>query len=85
METQRKKLDPQTIRFAATELILTTGSTTPLDVKNALRRRGYEARLDDIAEWLLVICFYESWHVKDNGQYRVYSFPRIAPAQEMVN
>lgn len=85
METQRKKLDPQTIRFAATELILTTGSTTPLDVRNALRRRGYEAHQADIAEWLLVICFYESWHVKDNGQHKVYSFPRIAPTQEMVN
>jgi hypothetical protein len=85
MQTQRKKLDPIAIRLAATTLILAEGSTTPLAVREALHRRGYEARQADIAEWLLVICFYESWHVKDNGQYRVYSFPRVAPTQHLDN
>ena len=85
MQTKRKKLDPLAIRFAATTLILAEGSTTSLDVKNALRKRGYEARQADVSEWLLVICFYESWTVKGNGQQRVYSFPRVAPTLQLNN
>ena len=85
MHTQRKKLDPLVIRFVATSLILAQGSTTATEVKNSLRRRGYEARQDDVAQWLLVICFWENWAVKDHEQHRVYSFPRLAPAQFINN
>ena len=85
MQTQRKKLDPLAIRFIATALILANGSTTTLDVKNSLRRRGYEARQEDVSQWLLVICFWESWAVKDNGKHRVYSFPKSAIPQPINN
>ncbi|MVM38690.1 hypothetical protein GO730_15960 [Spirosoma sp. HMF3257] len=78
MEAQRKKLDPLVIRFIATTLILANGSTTTLDVKKSLRQRGYEARQADVSQWLLVICFWENWAVKDNGKHRIYSFPKIA-------
>ncbi|GAB3943919.1 hypothetical protein GCM10028805_10830 [Spirosoma harenae] len=85
METQRKKLNPLAIRFAATELILATGGVTVTDVQNSLRRRGYEASQADVSEWLLIICFYESWNIKGNDQQRVYSFPRVAPTGQFVN
>ena len=85
MHTQRKKLDPLIVRFVATALILAQGSTTTETVKQALRRRGYEARQADVAQWLLVICFWENWAVKEAGQQRVYSFPRVLPAQLATN
>ena len=85
METQRKKLNPLVIRFAATELILARGSATVTDVHNSLHRRGYEANPADVSEWLLIISFYESWNLKGHDQHRVYSFPRVAPTQQLVN
>lgn len=85
MPTQRKKLDPLVVRFVATALILAQGSTTAETVKQSLRRQGYEARLADVAQWLLVICFWENWAVKDNNQQRVYSFPRVLPAHLATN
>lgn len=85
MHTQRKKLEPLVVRFVATALILAYGNTTAETVKQALRRRGYEARQADVAQWLLVICFWENWAVKDTGQQRVYSFPRVLSAQLATN
>lgn len=85
MEAQRKKLDPLVIRFVATALILANGSTTTLDVKKSLRQRGYEARQADVSQWLLVICFWESWAVKDNGKHRIYSFQKFGIAQPINN
>lgn len=85
MHTQRKKLDPLVVRFVATGLILAQGSTTTAAVKNSLRQRGYDARHADVAQWLLVICFWENWSVKEQGQQRVYSFPRLLPEQPINN
>ena len=78
MQLQRKKLDPLAVRFVATTLILAHGSTTPLDVKNALRQRGYEARQADVSQWLFVISLWERWYIHDNGTYREYTFPGFA-------
>lgn len=78
MQLQRKKLDPLAVRFVATTLILANGSTTTLEVKNALRKRGYQARQADVSQWLFVISLWEKWYIHDNGSYRSYSFPGFA-------
>ncbi len=80
MKTKRKQLDPLTVRFVATSLILATGSTTTLAVKNALRQRGYEASEDDVSQWLLVISLWENWTFTDNGPYRVFHFTAFMPS-----
>ena len=80
MQIQRKKLDPLAVRFAATMLILAKGSTTTLDVKNSLRRQGYEARQADVSQWLFVISLWENWTMEDNGRYRVFHFQQFTPS-----
>ncbi|GAB3931007.1 hypothetical protein [Larkinella terrae] len=77
MNTGAKKTTRQAVRMAATTLILAEGSTTTLDVKNHLRKRGYRAYQADVSDLLFAVAQQENWAINDNGTYRVYYFPHL--------
>lgn len=72
-----KALDRQSVRIAATMLMLAEGSTTTLNVKSYLRDRGFRAGQSEVSSWLFRIATRERWHINDNGTFRVYYFPNF--------
>ncbi|RRA99741.1 hypothetical protein [Larkinella rosea] len=77
MNAGAKKINQQAVRMAATTLILAEGSTTTLDVKIHLRKRGYQAYQSDVSDLLFAVAQGENWAMNDNGTYRVYYFPNL--------
>lgn len=72
-----KPLNRQSVRIAATMLMLTEGSTTTLSVKLYLRDRGFRAGQSEVSSWLFRIATRERWIINDNGTFRVYCFPNF--------
>ena len=72
-----KKPDLQTVKMAATALILSEGTTTTLEVKNHLRNKGFRAYQSEISLQMKTIAFHEGWLTYDNGLFIVYSFPHL--------
>jgi hypothetical protein len=72
-----KPLNRESVRMAATMLILAEGSTTPLNVKLYLRDRGFRAGQSEVSSWLFRIATREGWIISDNGTFRVYQFPNF--------
>jgi hypothetical protein len=62
-------------RFARA-LVTLNGSTTTLDVKNALREQGFFAKQDQVSAYLNDISINDGdlSYVDNNGRYRVYTF-----------
>lgn len=75
--TNEGKLTRQTVRLAATTLILAQGCTTTTIVKMALRQRGYNVYQAEVAKRLFEVCQSEGWKMDDNGPIRIYYFPQI--------
>ena len=72
-----KSLNRQSVRVAATMLMLTEGSTTTLNVKMYLRDRGFRAGQSEVSSVLVRVATRERWIINDNGTYRVYYFPNF--------
>ena len=72
-----KKPDLQTVKMAATALILAEGSTTTLEVKNHLRKKGYSVFQSDLSIQMRFIAQNEGWYTYDNGMFIIYSFPQL--------
>ena len=72
-----KSLNRQSVRMAATMLMLAEGSTTTLNVKLYLRDRNFRAGQSEVSSWLFRIATRERWTINDNGTFRVYYFPNF--------
>ncbi len=59
---------------AAMYLIETHGTTTSLDVKNELRKRGFTAFQEDVAINLHNLAIDMNFNIDDENEYNVYSF-----------
>lgn len=77
MIKNKAKATRNVVKMAATTLILASGVTTTLEVKNYLRQRGYLAFQNDISEKMLSIAHQLGWAYLDNGIFRIYTFPQL--------
>ena len=67
-----KKLDKVAVLVEACTLMLNNGQTTTLEVKNSLRKQGYDARQADVSAFMAELSGEEKWKAKDTGSYKVY-------------
>lgn len=77
-------LTQDVVRDVANKLIDANGSTTNLDVKNELRKRGYWAIQADVSDFMQSIAssIGSGWDVSNNGRFNTYSLKSTAaPAQ----
>jgi hypothetical protein len=72
-----KPLNRQSVRMAATMLMLAEGNTSTLKVKSYLRDHGFRAGQSEVSSWLFRIATREGWTINDNGAVRSYHFPNI--------
>lgn len=77
MNTKQKQITKEAVLLAATTLILAEGYTTALGVKLYLRHRGYKVYQADVSEALALVAQQQGWTEKDNGIFRLYSFPKL--------
>ena len=72
-----KPLTKEAVRLVAHQLMTYFGSTTTLDVKNALRSADYIAYQADISACMDELAEEELWYFDCNGTYRTYrqTFP----------
>lgn len=70
-----KTLTQDIVRDVANELISLNGSTTNLDVKNELRKRGYWAVQSDVSDFMQNIASSvgSGWDTSNNGKFNTYS------------
>jgi len=64
--------DYDIVKIAALSLMQTNQTTTTLEVKDFLRRKGYSAYQRDISYLLDWIANQENWLFTYNGAYRTY-------------
>ncbi len=69
----RKQLTKTIVKDKADELIKVNGSTTNLQIKEALRKDGYWATQDDIREYMDELEVEEGYSVNNNGSFRTFS------------
>lgn len=71
-----KTITRDVVREFANSLITLKGSTTNLDVKNALRDRDYFAKQDQVREFMLDITSHDGkiGYVDSGEGYRIYAF-----------
>lgn len=75
--TDHKTTDKQAVKDTALELIAANGKTTNLEVKEALRTKGYWATQDEVREFMKVLAGEENWARNYAGTHFEYS---IKPA-----
>jgi hypothetical protein len=66
--------DNESVKLAATTLILASGCTTTLEVKLYLRKHGYQALQKIISKKMREVAQKEGWITVDNGQFFIYTF-----------
>ena len=67
-----KPLTKEAVRLVSNTLMNHFGSTTTLEVKNALRASDYIAIQADISEMMNELCEEEDWYYDCNGTFRTY-------------
>ena len=68
-----KKLSKVAVMLTAIELMKDQGTTTTLEVKEALRVEGYFAKQVDVSTLMFKIAQEEDWVIDSSGIFRVYS------------
>lgn len=68
-----KTIDKSKVLVAAVSLMVKQGSATSLEVKNELRKNGYNARQAEVRDLLNDLRQEESWNVSDNGTFKIYT------------
>ncbi|MEM8601463.1 MAG: hypothetical protein AAGF99_16220 [Bacteroidota bacterium] len=66
-------LTPAAVRETALMLMRTTGTTTTLDVKQALREQGFWATQTDVSTAMDILAGDLGWLWITNGFYRTYA------------
>lgn len=75
-QTNLKTLDLTVVQKAAEELMTLNGTTTTLEVKNHLRKKGFLAMQTDVSN-LMHACWMKNrhdWQFVQSGGHRTYSF-----------
>jgi predicted DNA-binding WGR domain protein len=62
------------VRAAAYDLMARNGSTTTLDVKNELRRLGFQAFQDQVSQMVSAIASHDQLSSRNNGRYNLYFY-----------
>lgn len=75
MSTTSKTIDKSIVKHYAEALMNKNGSTTTLDVKNALRADGYFAEQAVVSGHMSTLNSEEGWDYTSNGSYNTYSIP----------
>lgn len=70
-----KTLDKAAVKTAAEKLMKDNGSTTTLDVKNALRKDGYFAEQRTVSDYMTTLSSEEQWDYTSNGSFNTYAIP----------
>ncbi|MEL6614846.1 MAG: hypothetical protein AAFQ43_03860 [Bacteroidota bacterium] len=73
--TRYLSLTDRAVRAAAVADATRTGTTTTLDIKRALRRRGYWATQADVSRRLARVASGENWPWWPMGGFRLYGVP----------
>jgi hypothetical protein len=68
-----KSIDKVTVLVAAATLMLKNSTTTTLEVKNELRKSGYNARQSEISDLMAQLGVEEKWDVNNSGSFKVYA------------
>lgn len=68
-----KTLTKADVFDVASDLIEQNGSTTTLDIKNELRKRGFFALQADVSQHMMDVCDEEGWSFSVSGNHRVYT------------
>ena len=68
-----KKLSKVAVMLTAIELMKDQGTTTTLEVKEALRVEGYFAKQVDVSTLMFEVAQEEGWTINSSGIFRVYS------------
>ncbi len=80
------KITKGLVLMCASHLMLTNGSASSLEVKQALRKEGVFALQQDVSSHLTTLATENNWKINDNGTYRKYSIdPNAKPARKSVS
>jgi len=74
-----KLLTWEAVRAEAARQLYAHGSTTTLDVKEALRADGYWATQTDVSYLLANLAQFEGWAWRYNGHHRTYTLATASP------
>jgi len=69
----KKQLDSASVVLVVNELLKNFGSTTNLDIKNALRAKGFWATQTEVSDMMAQLVNTEDWEVANNGSYNTYT------------
>ena len=78
--TRYRPLTVSAVRRAAVRASARTGTTTTLDVKRALRARGFWATQRDVSRAVAHLATREGWPWWKLGAFRLYAVPREGQA-----
>lgn len=62
------------VLVVAKELLEENTTTTTLEVKQELRKRGFDARQSDTSNMMAQLGIEENWDVDSSGLYKIYAF-----------
>lgn len=68
-----KTLDKAAVEIMALQLMVQSGATTNLDVKESLRKDGYFAVQNQVSNFMRELADDHNWVVQNNGTYNTYS------------
>ncbi|MBL7977092.1 MAG: hypothetical protein JNN12_02040 [Bacteroidetes Order II. Incertae sedis bacterium] len=75
-----KKISVSAVRKAAYQLMQDNGITTTLEVKLALRERGFWAVQTEVSAIIEKVAAQEGWFWQCNGRFRQYAqYPEMMP------
>lgn len=74
--TRYRPLTVSAVRRAAVRTSARTGTTTTLDIKRALRARGFWATQADVSRAVAHLATQEGWPWWSLGAFRLYGVPR---------
>lgn len=77
-----RKLHTKAVKMAAENLMLTSGATSTLEVKNQLRKQGYLAFQSEVSDCMDRIAAEQGWCYVFNGFFRIYFFPEEMQASQ---
>jgi hypothetical protein len=72
MNATAKPLTKQAVKETAEELLVKNKTITSLEVKKALRLKGYFATQEEISSLLTMLCDEEGWTFTAQGGHKIY-------------
>ncbi len=69
----KKTLDKTAVLVVAVTLLQANSNTTTLEVKNELRKQGYDARQSEISNYMSQLATEENWDVDARGPYKTFA------------